>query len=180
MKESANKSEILSLRSKGNPTPPNSGTVNCNEIAQQAGSNVSFRNPAIIGLIGVVLGAFIGYSLNFEPDFKISLNSQMVNIDRNATETNKLIIVDKCPDWLRGIKCYDNQIYPRIDNISNGLTIIFTPRSINTLKYNSRETIELEINAPGSIEPGSYLVYIDVYGADTKKKTCMMEIIVVE
>lgn len=135
-----------------------------------------------IGLVGVLLaaliGALFGYSLNFDPDFHVSLNAITVTMDRGDTGHNTMMINDKCPRWLRWIKHYNSQIYPRVDKLPNGSTVNFYPRAINTLEKKSREFIEMEIDTPDFIEPGSYLIYVDVYGADTKKKTCMMELIV--
>jgi len=152
-------------------------------LISQAKSNGfhSFIRCGLIGavlgaMIGATIGAFIGYSLNFDPDFSISLDHMKVPMGRNDIVHNTLIINDRCPGWLRLIKHYDNQIYPRVDKMPNGSTINFIPRAVTTLKKNSTELIDLKISTLGSIEPGSHLVYVDVFGADTKKKTCMMEI----
>lgn len=141
----------------------------------------------IFGIFAAVAAVIIGYTLDFEPDYSVSLYAQKVLIERPSfSQSDYITLKDKCPFWLRLLhsfgldKRYDSQIYLTYLTSEEvpGPEIYFSPAAIDNLIENATSRINITINITESIKSGTYPVDIVINGADAKKKICRMDIVV--
>lgn len=131
---------------------------------------------ALATLISVFLGVLLGYALNFEPDFVVSLSAQKVYMQNPDKNYNTVITIDdKCPAWIPYMH-YDNQIYFSTSGKPAGFKVSFDPSAINDLEINNSQEAIIKIETDKSVKPNDYFLLIDINGADTKKKTCRLDI----